>query len=217
MRWVMGIVVVGALAVLGYQYLGPESARPVERAVLPTEETSRQPPAQKSGDQTAAGEPAAVSDRTKALEDEVAIRAKQVAAETARKLQAAAERVARAAQDVASSGVGLEIGGADLGKGVAKAVDELTATLGTITDQASAQAAVPKLVAIDARLYVLKPKIAQLPDDARKNLASLVTGMLPQVQSATARVQATPGAGAVVKPALDPIMTKLDAWSEAPA
>ena len=70
---------------------------------------------------------------------------------------------------------------------------------------------------IDARLYELKPKIAKLEGDARKTLASLVTGMLPKVQSAIDRVQATPGASEVIKPTLDPIMAKLDDWSHQPA
>ena len=214
MRWFIGIVVVVALAVLGYEYLWPQSVRPVaERGVQsarPAGETAGQP-ARTTSDQTA------TSDRTQALEDEVAIRSKQVAADAARRMQATADRVANAAQEVANSGAELEVAGTDVGKSVTDAVDEVTATLGGITDQASAQAAVPKLAGIDARLGVLSPEVAKLSGDARKTFAALVTGMLPKVESAIDRVQATPGASEAVKPALDPIRTKFDDWSHQPA
>jgi hypothetical protein len=220
MRWVTGSVIVVVLAILGYAYLRPEMARPVAERVVqplaPTGETASRP-AGTTSPRPAAGDQAASSDRTKALNDEVANRAQQVAADAARRMQATAERVANAAQDVARTGAGLEIGDTDVGRQVSQAVDEVTATLGGITDRASAEAALPKLAQIDGRLSQLKPKLAQLPANARKTLASLVTGMLPRIQSAVDRVQTTPGAGEVVKPALDPIVTKLDGWSEKPA
>jgi hypothetical protein len=203
MRWIIGIVVVVVLAFAGYEYFRPESKPPV--AVGPVQ------PAAPAADQTSA------TDRTQALTEQAESEAQRVAREAAQKMQATADRVAKAAQDVATSGPGLEVDNTDVGKGLTNAVNDVTATLGGITDQASAQAAVPKLVQIDARLYELKPKIAKLEGDARKTLASLVTGMLPKVQSAIDRVQATPGASAAIKPALDPIMGKLDDWSHQPA
>jgi hypothetical protein len=217
MRWVTGILIVVVLGVLGFAWLRPEIARPVaERVVQPLAPTASRP-AGTTSPGPAAGDQAATSDRTKALTDEVANRAQQVAADAARRMQATAERVANAAQDVAKAGAGLEIGDTDVGRQLTQAVDEVTATLGGITDRTSAEAAVPKLAEIDGRLSQLKPKIAQLPENAKKTLASLVTGMLPKIKSAVDRVQTTPGAAEVVKPALDPIVTRLDAWSEKPA
>jgi hypothetical protein len=214
MRWAIGIVVVVVFAVAGYGYFGSESGRPIaERVVQPvapaTETTGRAAP--HVADQTSA------ADRTKAVADEAARMAQQAAADAAQRMQATADQVAKAAQDVANSGAKLEVGDTDIGKDVGAAVNDITAALGGISDEASAQAAVPRLVAIDARLVELKPKIEQLSDDARQTFASLVTGMLPKVQSAVDRLQATPGGGDVVKPALDPIMTKLEDWSKKPA
>jgi hypothetical protein len=204
MRWALGIVVVVVLAVVGYAYFGSESGRPiparVAQPVAPGTETAGRG-APDVADQTTA------ADRTKAVAAEAARMAQQAAADAAQKMQATADRVAKAAQEVANSGAELEVGDTDVGKGVGNAVNDVTAALGGISDEASAQAAVPRLVAIDARLVGLKPKIEQLPDDARQTLAALMTGMLPKVQSAIDRLQATPGAGDVVKPALDPIMT----------
>jgi hypothetical protein len=202
MRWLLGILVVVVLAFLGYEAFRPASRPPVAQG-----------PVQSAADSAGEAEQPAI-DRTQALAEQAASKAQQVARDAAQKMQATAERVAKAAQDVANSGSALAVGDTDVGKGLTDAVNGVTATLGAITDQASAQAAVPKLVEIDARLYELKPKIEQLQGDARKTLASLVTGMLPKVQSAIDRVQATPGAGEAIKPALDPIMTKLDDWSQ---
>ena len=215
MRWVIGIAVVLVLGFVGYEFLRPASRPPV--AVGPVQPAA---PATVGGPPQApppVGGSTPVTDRTQALTEQAASEAQRIAREAAEKMQATAERVAKAAQDVASSTTGLEVGDTDIGKGLTDAINGVTATLGGITDQASAQAAIPKLVEIDARLYQLKPKIAKLEGDARKTLASLVTGMLPKVQSAIDRVQATPGASEVVKPALDPIMVKLDDWSHQPA
>jgi hypothetical protein len=220
MRWMIGTVIVAVLAILGFAWLRPEVVRPVaERFVQPLAPAggSASRPGGITNARPAARDQAASSDRTKALNDEVANRAQQVAADAARRMQASAERVANAAQDVARAGGGVAIGDTDLGRQVSTAVDEVTATLGGITDRASAEAALPKLAQIDARLSKLQPRIAELQDDARKTLALTVTGMLPKVQSALGRVQTTPGASAVVKPALDPIVTKLEGWSQKPA
>jgi hypothetical protein len=223
MRWVIGIVVVAVLAFLGYQHFRPESRPPVAAGTVQpaapgaesaTGATVR--PAAPAADGAAEAVPSATDERTQAIMKAAESEALQAAREAAKKMQATAEQVAKAAQDVASSSATLEVGDTDIGKGLTDVVNGVTATLGGITDQASAKAAVTKLVAIDARLYELEPKIAQLPDDARKTLAALVTGMLPQVQSATARVEAIAGAGDVVKPALDPIVAKLDGWSREP-
>jgi hypothetical protein len=198
MRPVVAVVVVVVLAVLGYEYLWPEPGR----SVAPAGDTAGLP---------------ATGDRTAELEAEVAIRAQQVAADAARKMQAAANRVADAERDVANANAGLQLGQTDVGEGVTKAVDEVTATLGGITDQASAEAALPKLVEIDGRLYELQSKIEQLPDATRKTFASLVTTMLPKVESAIERLRKMPGARDVVSPALEPIKAKLDDWSHGPA
>jgi hypothetical protein len=198
MRPVVAVVVVVVLAVLGYEYLWPEPGR----SVVPAEDTAGLP---------------ATGDRTAELEAEVAIRAQQVAADAARKMQAAANRVADAERDVANANAGLQLGQTDVGEGVTKAVDEVTATLGGITDQASAEAALPKLVEIDGRLYELQSKIEQLPDATRKTFASLVTTMLPKVESAIERLRKMPGASDVVSPAIEPIKAKLDDWSHGPA
>ena len=215
MRWIIGIAVVVVLAVVGYEAFRPASKPPV--AVGPVQPTA--PAAGGAPTQTAppVADQTSVTDRTQALTEQAESEAQRIARDAAQKMQATAERVAQAAQDVASSTAGLEVGDTDIGKGLTDAINGVTATLGGITDQASAEAAVPKLVEIDARLYGLQPKIAKLEGDARKTLASLVTGMLPKVQSAIDRVQATPGAGEVVKPALDPIKAKLDDWSHQPA
>ncbi len=214
MRWFLGIVVVLVLAFVGYESFRPASRPPVAEGPV-------QPAAPAAGSATQAAPPVAdqtsATERTQAITEQAASEAQQVARDAAQKMQATAERVAKAAQDVAASSAELEVGDIDLGKRLTNAVNDVAATLGGITDPASAQAAVPKLVQIDARLYELKPKIAKLPDDARKTLASLVTGMLPKVQSAIDRLQATPGVSELVKPALDPIMAKLDDWSHQPA
>jgi hypothetical protein len=61
------------------------------------------------------------------------------------------------------------------------------------------------------------PTVEQLPEDAKATLASAVGGMLPELRTLVDQVNGIEGAGEVVKPAVEPIMAKLDAWAKQPA
>jgi hypothetical protein len=96
-------------------------------------------------------------------------------------------------------------------------VKNLEETLRGVTDAPSAQAAVATLNDINGKLEQLSGTVGQLPDDAKKILADLLSKSVAGLKTMAAEVTAKEGVGAVVKPALDPIMAKLEGWGQQPA
>jgi hypothetical protein len=96
-------------------------------------------------------------------------------------------------------------------------VSDTVGALEGITDKASAEAALPSLQAVETKLDELGGKVEQLPQHAKEALASLLDDSLPELQDLVNKVEGIEGAGEVVKPTLDGIMAKLDAWAEQPA
>ena len=103
----------------------------------------------------------------------------------------------------------LNVGGIDLGKQVTDSIGSLRTTLGSITDAASAQAALPKLQAATAQIDRVSGMVGQLSDGQRKALAGLVTPAMPTVNQLFDRVLAIRGVAEVIKPTIDLLRTKL--------
>ena len=140
------------------------------------------------------------------------------AAETAEQATGeAAEDTAEAGEELAQSSAALVVGDIDLGKELTGVVDRTSSALSGITDVASAEAALPALNEARVKLDDLTPTVEQLPENAKATLASAVGGMLPELRTLVDKVNGIEGAGEVVKPAVEPIMARLDAWAKQPA
>ena len=85
-----------------------------------------------------------------------------------------------------------------------------------ITDKASAEAALPNLKAVETKLDELGGTVEGLPQQAKEALASLLDNSLPALKELVTKVEGIEGVGEVVKPTLDGIMAKLDAWANSP-
>ena len=234
MRWVIEIVVVAVLVFLGYQYLGPGGEQVAEQPATPAPETAQTPeapapaePAPETAQTPEATAPAAPE--TAQTPEATAPAPTEQAAETAEPTTETAEpatgeaagdrrrKTAEAGTEPAPSSAALVVGDVDLGKELTGVVDRTSAALSGITDAASAEAALPALNAARTKLDDLTPTVDQLPADAKATLASAVTGMLPELRTLVDKVNGIEGVGGVVKPAVDPIMAKLDAWAKQPA
>ena len=95
-----------------------------------------------------------------------------------------------------------------------KLFSDLTATLGTIKDQPTAQAALPKLTEASTGIDVLTKLAGGLQGDAKTTLAKLVAGQLPALTPLITNVLKVPGAEAILKPVLDQIVGKLTMLSK---
>lgn len=162
MRWLLGIIVIAALAFFGWRYLEGNAPPSLEHA--------------------------------------------------ARQAGQALQEAGRAVEDKARA----LTGSVDVGQEVGSALGELRATLGSLTDPAKLQEALPNLDALDARLAGLQEQVAQLPVAARGTVAGLVEQSLPTLRSLSERVGSLQG-GEAAKAKLDAIIDRLEGWAKAPA
>jgi hypothetical protein len=103
---------------------------------------------------------------------------------------------------------------ADLTGIATKALSTLTSTLGTVTDEATAKAAIPALQDAGKQIDGLKLAAAALSGEARKPISTLVGGMLPGLTAAVEKAVGIPGVGAILNPVLQPVVANLEALSK---
>jgi hypothetical protein len=103
----------------------------------------------------------------------------------------------------------LTVGGLDVGKQVTDSIANLRTTLGSITDTASAQAALPKLREVTAQIDKVGGVAEQLSPQQRALLAGLVNPVMPALNQLFDKVLAIPGVAEVLKPTIDILKAKL--------
>jgi hypothetical protein len=108
----------------------------------------------------------------------------------------------------------LTIGGVNLANQVNSSVDTLRSVLPTITDAASAQAAIPKLREATKQLNEVNDLSAKLSPEGKSALAKLIAAVRPTINQMCDNVLATPGVGDVAKPAIDELRRKIDTLSQ---
>jgi len=125
--------------------------------------------------------------------------------------------MARTATETGTVGMApanLTVDGVNLGSQVNSSIDSLKAALPTITDNASAQAVMPKINDAIAQLDGVTAKAAKLSPEARSALAKQVAAATPAINQMSDKVLAVPGAATVAKPAIDNLRAKLDALAK---
>lgn len=102
------------------------------------------------------------------------------------------------------------VDGVDVGKQATTTLDGIKASLGGITDVATAQAALPKLQESATAVDGLSGMMAKLSAPQKTALAALVAAALPAIKEAAGKVLAIPGVADVAKPAVDGLLAKLE-------
>ena len=105
----------------------------------------------------------------------------------------------------------LTVGGMNLANQINSSFGSIRTVLPGITDAASAEAAVPKLKEAAAQLNEVGSRATQLSPEGKSILIKLVVAATPTINQMCDKVLATPGAGAIAKPAIDELRGKLDA------
>jgi hypothetical protein len=98
---------------------------------------------------------------------------------------------------------------AELSADLTSSVDTVRTTLQGISDPASARAALPKLQQATEQLDKINGLAAQLPQNSRKDLASLVGTSMPALNRLCDRVLSSPQVARVAKPTIDTLRAKL--------
>jgi hypothetical protein len=107
----------------------------------------------------------------------------------------------------------MTIGGVNLANQVNSSVGTLRSTLPTITDTASAQAALPKLREATTQLNEVSNLATKLTPEGKSALAKLIAAATPTIDQMCDKVLATPGVGDIAKPTIDELRGKLDTLS----
>jgi hypothetical protein len=109
----------------------------------------------------------------------------------------------------------LTIGGVNLANQVNSSFGTLRSILPTITDAASAQAALPRLREATTQLNEVSDLATKLTPEGKSALARLIAAATPAINQMCEKVLATPGVGDIAKPTIDELRGKLDTLSRA--
>jgi len=116
-------------------------------------------------------------------------------------------------QQVVQQGVNtaqsLMVGGVDLGKQVTDSLNTLRTTVSSVTDTASAEAALPKLREVTSQIDKVSAMLGQLSDTQRKVLTGLVSPMISVLNQLFDKSLAIPGVAEIIKPTIDTLKAKL--------
>lgn len=198
MRILIAAVVVAVIAFFGFRMYQDKAA---QEAI--------QQAAQQAAQQAETAAKAAAQ-QAEAAAKQAAETAKQAASQA----QQAAGAAVEAAGDAANQMAALTVGGVDVGAEIKAMVEKTTTTLGGITDQASAQAALPSLDELKGKVDSIAAQVDQLPAEGKKVLAGVVSTALPPLKELAAKSSSIQGAD-TIKPTVDAILAKLEAWANA--
>jgi len=89
-------------------------------------------------------------------------------------------------------------------------------TLNGITDEASAEKALPQLNKLNGKLSDMHSSWNALPESAKPTVTSSIEGMTGKLNDSIAKLRAMPGVSDKLKPALDELETHLSSFSRSP-
>jgi hypothetical protein len=107
----------------------------------------------------------------------------------------------------------LTVGGMNLANQVSLSVGALKSVLPSITDVASAQAALPKLQEATAQLNEVSSLATKLTPEGKNTLAKLIAAAKPTIDQMCDKVLATPDVGSIAKSSIDELRGRLDTLS----
>jgi hypothetical protein len=108
----------------------------------------------------------------------------------------------------------LTVDGVNLANQFNSSVSTLKATLPSISDAATAEAALPKINGVIAQLNDISGRATKLTPEGRSALVKLIVVARPSIKEMCDKVTATPGVGPVAKPALDDLQARLDSLAQ---
>lgn len=101
------------------------------------------------------------------------------------------------------------VAGMDVGQQLGDVLGSATDTLSGITDVESAQAALPDIEAMTAKLDGMTGMLGQLPEGARTAVTDVARNSIGQLQPVIDKVLEIPGVGPVLRPAIESMLEKL--------
>jgi hypothetical protein len=106
---------------------------------------------------------------------------------------------------------GIIVQGSDVGKAMTDSLEGLRATLASVTDEASAEKALPRLGEITAQVDKIASLKSQLSPEQRSALAGMIRPGMTAVGNVSRKALAIPGVSQVLEPTLDELTQKIAA------
>ena len=103
-------------------------------------------------------------------------------------------------------------GGSEMLKQVTEMFGKVTSTLGTVKDADTANAALPEISKLTEGFGGMSDMFGKMPDAAKSAVAGVFKSSLEQLKPIIEKVMAIPGVDAILKPAIDALMGKLEAF-----
>jgi len=103
----------------------------------------------------------------------------------------------------------------ELSTDLTSSVNSVRTTLQSMTDAASARAALPKLQQATEQLNRINVLAAQLPENSRKDLASVVGASMPALNRLCDQALSNPQIAGLAKPTIDALRAKLQTLAQA--
>ncbi|NIX76982.1 DUF937 domain-containing protein [Microvirga terricola] len=108
-------------------------------------------------------------------------------------------------------------GGTEIANQATSALDAVKTSLSGITDTATAQAALPRLIEEQAQMDRIRNLVGALPADGRSALATIAAANMPALNEQIARVLAIPGVAEILKGPMDGLRANLATLTKSPA
>ncbi|MDQ6435148.1 DUF937 domain-containing protein [Mesorhizobium sp. LHD-90] len=118
-------------------------------------------------------------------------------------------RAQQAVETTAPAAQGVVVGGVDIGKQLGDGLGALRTSLESVTDAASANAALPKLQEFATQLDTIGASMAQATPEQKTAVKGLVEPAMATLNQLFDKVLAIPGVGDVLKPTVDALRAKL--------
>lgn len=101
----------------------------------------------------------------------------------------------------------------ELGSNLTGVVKNVTTSLSGITDEATAETALPQLQELNTKLAGIKSTWSTLPESAKSSISSIAGTSLGTLKDQAGKVLAIPGVSEKIKPTVDAILSNLSALS----
>jgi hypothetical protein len=108
----------------------------------------------------------------------------------------------------------LVVEGVDVTQQLTTAMSGITTSLGTVTNAATAEAALPKLLDAAKAVDAVSGVSAKFSAEQKTAVGTLLGGLLPAAKTAAEQALAKEGVGTILKPVVDGIFAKLDAMTK---
>ncbi len=108
------------------------------------------------------------------------------------------------------AGIEMSLDSSEIGGQLTGTVDTIRTSLGSITDEASARAALPDLTAASESLGNIQGMMGDMPEAARGPVAGIVSNAMTALEPLIEKVRDIPGVGPIINPVLDRIVTAME-------